>query len=108
MSTPTVLAIETIVSDPAIRGGRPIIAGRAVSVADLVASHVHRGQTAEDLAVNFVLELGQVYAALAYYYQHKADVDAQMQADATEAERLLAALDAQGRLKKLDWANVLF
>jgi len=94
----TVHPIDTIVSDPQVRGGQPIIAGTTLRVSDVVASHIYRGLSPEELAVNFALDLGQVYAALAYYYQHKAAIDAQMQAEADRAARLLADLDAQGRL----------
>lgn len=98
----TIYHIETIVSDPDIRAGHPIIAGTTVRVTDLVAAHLYRGLSPEELAVNFALDLGQVYAALAHYYQHKAEVDARMRADAQEAERLLQEFDAQGKLIRLE------
>lgn len=66
MST-TVLSIDAITSNPDIRGGRPSIAGRAITVADLVARYLN-GVPLEDLASNFDLTFGQVHAALAYYY----------------------------------------
>jgi uncharacterized protein (DUF433 family) len=94
--------IETIVSDPAIRGGQPIIAGTGVRVVDIVASYLFRGLTAEALAVNFALDLGQVHAALAYYYQHKAELDSWMRNDEFEADKLLAELEGQGKLIRLD------
>ena len=94
--------IETIVSDPAIRGGHPVIAGTTLRVADLVAGHIYRGLSPEELAVNFRLDMGQVYAALAYYHQHKAEVDARIRADAAEAENLLSEFDAQGKLIRLE------
>jgi uncharacterized protein (DUF433 family) len=94
--------IETIVSDPAIRRGQPIIAGTGVRVVDLVASYLFRGLTAEELAVNFALDLGQVHAALAYYYQHKAELDSWMRDDEAAADKLLAELEAQGKLIRLE------
>jgi uncharacterized protein (DUF433 family) len=94
--------IETIISDPAIRGGQPIIAGTGVRVVDLVASYLFRGLTAEELAVNYALDLVQVHAALAYYYQHKAEVDTWMRDDAKEVERLLAEFEAQGKLIRIE------
>ena len=94
--------IETIISDPAIRSGQPIIAGTGVRVVDLVASYLFRGLNAEELAVNYALDLGQVHAALAYYYQHKTDIDTWMRDDEAEADRLLAELDAQGKLIRLE------
>ena len=93
----TVHPIDTIVSDPDVRQGQPLIADSRVRVIDIVASHLYRGLTADELATNFNLNLGQVYAALAYYYQHKADMDAQLRADAEAAEQFLSQLDQQGK-----------
>lgn len=98
----TIHAINTIVSDPRIRRGQPIIAGTRVRVSDIVASHIYRGLVAEELALNFNLDLGQVFAALAYYYQNKAEMDAAFQAEQDEAERLLAELDQQGKVLRLE------
>jgi uncharacterized protein (DUF433 family) len=98
----TVLSIDTIVSDPQIRGGRPIIAGRSVTVSDLAARYLHWGAAAEDLAVQFQLTLGQVHAALAYYYMHKNAIDEEMRRDETLAERLKNELHRQGKLGQLD------
>lgn len=94
----TVHAIENIISDPEIHGGQLIIAGTTMRVFDLVASHLYRGLSAEELAVNFALNLGQVHAALAFYYQHKAEFDAQIRADAQKAEMLKEQLAKQGKL----------
>ncbi len=98
----TVHPIDTIVSDPQVRGGQPIIAGTTLRVSDLVASHIYRGLSAEELAVNFAIGLGQVYAALAYYYLHKAEIDQQMRADASRADQLLAGFDAKKRLIRVE------
>jgi uncharacterized protein (DUF433 family) len=66
--TATILSIDTIVSDPAVRGGRPTIAGTGIRVIDVVAGHIRKQYTPEEMAVNYDLPVGQVYAALAYYY----------------------------------------
>lgn len=79
---------EPIISNPNVRSGQPTIAGTTVRVLDLVARHLSRGLSAKELAAHFRLDLGQVHAALAYYYQHKAEFDAQIHADAQKAEAL--------------------
>jgi uncharacterized protein (DUF433 family) len=81
----TILSIDTIISDPALRGGRPVIAGTTLRVSDVAAYHIFSGFTPEDIAVQFRLTMGQVYAALAYYYMHKAEIDAEIRANAEEA-----------------------
>jgi uncharacterized protein (DUF433 family) len=97
------LYIDTIVSDPTIRGGMPIIAGTTLRVVDLVAYHIFGDKlTPEQLAVDFSLSLGQVYAALAYYHLHKEEIDAWYRADAERAEQLFNLLAAQGRASRLE------
>lgn len=100
--TVTVLSIDTIVSNPQIRGGRPSITGRSVCVSDIVARYLDRGMTPEELAQQFKLTLGQVHAALAYYYLHKSEIDAEMRRDDETADALLAELEQQGKLIRFD------
>ncbi len=96
--TVPLLHIEAIVSDPALRGGQPIIAGTSVRVIDLVAYYHYAGKTPEELAAGFSLSLGQVHVALAYYHLHKDEIDAEMRADAELAEQRLQKLARQGRV----------
>jgi uncharacterized protein (DUF433 family) len=77
----TVLSIDTIVSNPKIRRGRPIIAGTTLMVQDVAAYHIYRKFTPEIIADQLQLSLAQVHAALAYYYAHQDDIDAQLEAD---------------------------
>lgn len=98
----TVLSINTIVSDPKVRGGRPIIAGTGLRVSDIAAWHTFGGQTAEELAVNFGLNLAQIYAALSYYYAHKDEIDQEIRSNTEEADKWLRELKKQGRLITLE------
>jgi uncharacterized protein (DUF433 family) len=98
----TVLSIDTIVSDPQVRGGRPSIAGRTITVSDLVGRYLVWGTSPEELAVQFKLTLGQVHAALAYYYTHQAEMDEEMRRDQATADRLKIELEQQGKLGHLD------
>lgn len=100
--TVTTLAIDAIVSDPRIRGGRPSIAGRSICVSDLVIGYLYKKYSPEELAVHYDLTLGQVYAALAYYYMHQAEIDEQIRRDDAQTERLLAELERQGKLTRLE------
>jgi uncharacterized protein (DUF433 family) len=82
MSDVTVLAIELIVSDPKIRGGRPIIAGTTMRVQDIAIGFLYKGYSVDDLLTHYPhLNHGQIHAALAYYYTHKAEIDQQIEAD---------------------------
>jgi hypothetical protein len=42
---------------------------------DLAAATLFHDRTPSDLASDYELSLAQVHAALAYYYEHKAEVD---------------------------------
>jgi len=81
MSDVTVLSIDTIVSNPKIRRGRPIVAGTTLMVQDVAAHHIYRKYTPAELAEQLQVSLAQVHAALAYYYAHKDEIDAQLEAD---------------------------
>jgi uncharacterized protein (DUF433 family) len=98
----TVLNITEIISDPAVRGGRPIIAGTTLRVSDVVAYYVYAGRTPEELAVGFSLDMGQVFAALAYYHLHKTDIDAEMRQNAAEADHWMNEAAKQARLIRFD------
>jgi uncharacterized protein (DUF433 family) len=98
----TIHPIDIIISDPAIHNGQPMISGSRVRVVDIVASHLYRHLTADELAPNFNLSLAQVYAALAYYYQHKGEMDAVLRSESQQAEKHLQKLDKQGKLIRYD------
>ena len=98
-----ILQIEEIVSDPDVRGGRPVIAGTGITVMNIVLTHTTGDKlSAERIAHDYQLGLGQVYAALAYYHLHQAELDAQLEREIEETERLVAELEQQGRLQRLD------
>jgi uncharacterized protein (DUF433 family) len=69
------LSIDLIVVDPEIRSGRPIIGGISVTVADVAIAKIFHHQDADGIAAWYDLSLAQTHAALAYYYQHKEDID---------------------------------
>jgi uncharacterized protein (DUF433 family) len=82
-----------ITTDPEVCRGRPCIAGTRVRVMDIVAAH-EQGASPEELQDYFAtrrLTLAEVYAALAYYIDHKDEVEA----DFAEDERLAAEGMAQ-------------
>lgn len=92
-----VLPIECVIRDPEIRGGQPVIEGTTLRVSDLAAYHTLAGLTAEQLSVQFDLDLGRVHAALSYYYQHKPLIDAEIRANSEQAEIWRRRLESQGR-----------
>jgi uncharacterized protein (DUF433 family) len=98
----TILHIDEIVTDPHIRGGKPIIAGTTIRVSDIATWHVYAGQTPEELAVGFNLDMAKVYAALSYYFAHKDEIDNEMRLNAKEGEGHIRLLTQQGKVISLD------
>jgi uncharacterized protein (DUF433 family) len=91
------LALPSVTSDPDVRGGQPVIAGTTLRVSDLASYHTLAGLTADELGAQFDLDLARVHAALSYYYQNKAELDAEIRANAGQAEILRRRLAEQGR-----------
>ncbi len=75
---PAVSLDSHIESTPGTLGGRPRIAGRRIRIQDIAVWHVRQGQAVESIASEYRLTLAEVHAALAYYYDHKAEIDAQI------------------------------
>lgn len=56
--------------------GVPSIVGTTMKVIELVTAQVAHGWSAEELHFQFpYLSLGKIYSALAYYWDHKDDLD---------------------------------
>jgi uncharacterized protein (DUF433 family) len=64
-----------------VRGGKPCLAGHRISVSDIAIWHYRQGMSAEQIAATYNVEVSKVYAALAYYGEHREDVDRQIEAD---------------------------
>jgi len=70
---------------------RPLIAGKAFKVIHLIREHVAYGWSAEELTLNHPqLTLGEVYAALAYYADHREQLDREIAATEKEASKMHA------------------
>ena len=66
---------------PGVRGGKPRIAGRRITVADVAIMYLRMSQSLEEIASTYGLSLASVYAAIAYYYDHQGTVDQQLRDD---------------------------
>lgn len=60
---------------PEMRGGRPRVADTRITVADIALMYLWLGQSLEEIAGKYDLPLAAVYAAMAYYYDHQAEID---------------------------------
>jgi uncharacterized protein (DUF433 family) len=73
---------------PGVRGGRARLAGTRITVDDIVIMHLHMAQPLEQIAGTYRLPLAAVYAAMAYYFEHKAQIDRQIEEDDAYVEAM--------------------
>ena len=73
-----VLSEHIEISD-GICGGKPRIAGRRISVHDIAVWHERLGLTADEIASEYALSLAEIHAALAYYFDHREEIDRQLE-----------------------------
>ncbi|MEM6517819.1 MAG: DUF433 domain-containing protein [Cyanobacteria bacterium P01_D01_bin.71] len=67
----------------------PIILGTNLKVVELVMAQKAYGWTPEEIQINHRnLSMGQIYAALAYYWDHRKALDADIQQRESYAENL--------------------
>ena len=66
---------------PGISGGKPRIAGRRITVQNIAVWHERMGKSADEIAAEHDLTLSDVFAALAYYFDHRAEIDETIRAD---------------------------
>jgi uncharacterized protein (DUF433 family) len=89
----TSVEIGTLIdSAPAIRGGRPKIAGTGLTVSVIVRCY-KTGMTPEEIALEYPhINLAQVHAALAYYHANQTEIETDI------AQEEAAAVEWQKRL----------
>lgn len=92
------LEMPRIVSTPGTCGGKPRIDGHRIKVAHIAVCYERMGMTADEIVTSHpTITLAQVHAALAYYYDHKDEIDA----DIAEGERFADELKAKSPPSKL-------
>ncbi|MCB0078592.1 MAG: DUF433 domain-containing protein [Anaerolineales bacterium] len=75
-------------SPPTSEGVQPRIAGRRITVADVVVWHEWIGHHADFIATEYDLALAEIYAALAFYYDHRHEIDDSIRESHAFAEQL--------------------
>jgi uncharacterized protein (DUF433 family) len=82
--------------------GVPLIAGTTMKVVELVTAHQAHGWSPEELHFQFPhLSLGQIHAALAYYWDHKDELDADIERRDREVEEIRRELGPSAIAAKL-------
>lgn len=81
---------------PEVAGGKPRIAGHRITVQNIVIWHERLGRTADEIVAEHKLTLAEIYSALAYYFDHRSEIDRSIKAD----EAFAVALRQQKSLQR--------
>ena len=88
--------VQHIEKTPGVCGGRACIAGHRVRVMDIVAWHEKRGYCPDEIVEMFPgITLADVYAALAYYFDHRQEIEDDFKDSDQWAERLKASVPSK-------------
>jgi uncharacterized protein (DUF433 family) len=88
--------INPIVSTPGVCGGKPRISGHRIRVEDVAVWHEVQGLQPEAIVARYPqLTFADVYAALAYYYDHRDEIRRSMEEDAAYAESVRAKIPSK-------------
>ncbi len=80
---------DRIVSKPEVCGGKPCIAGTRIRVQDIFIWHELHSLSADEIVSRFPhLSMSDVYAALAYYWDHQDEMQNQMKEETAFVERM--------------------
>jgi len=90
---------EHIAVTPGIAGGKPRIAGRRITVQDIVIWYDRLGTSVDEIAAEYDLTQADIYAALAYYFDHRAEIDRSLKEGATFVEALRRRTPSKVRRK---------
>ena len=69
---------QRIVRTPGICGGKPRIDGHRITVENIAIWHDRLGRSADAIASECDVGLADIYAALAYYFAHREEIDASL------------------------------
>lgn len=70
-----------------VAGGKPVVTGTRTPVRSIAAYHL-MGHTPEEIRAKLpYLSLAQIYDALSFYYDHQAEMDADIEANREEYVR---------------------
>lgn len=80
----------------------PTISGTTIKVVELVSAHRAYGWSAEELQFQFpYLAMGQIHSALAYYWDHRVEMDEEIDRQLKEVDEYRKATDNSHLIARL-------
>ena len=86
MSVPNI--IDLIETNPEISGGQPRISGSRFTVKQIVIWHEYKGMSVDEIAFIYEIKPGSIHAALAYYFEHREEIQQSIHAENSLVEEL--------------------
>jgi uncharacterized protein (DUF433 family) len=87
---------QRITKAPGVCGGRACIAGHRIRVTDIVTWHEKRGYSADEIVDLFPgITLADVYAALAYCFDHRQEIEEEFQNSEESANWVKASVPSK-------------
>jgi uncharacterized protein (DUF433 family) len=88
--------IQHITKSPGICGGEACIAGHRIRVADIAVWHERRGYSPDEVVDVFPgITLADVHSALAYYFDHRDEIEKELAEDGQWAEWLKSSIPSK-------------
>lgn len=85
---------------PGVLGGKPRIAGHRIRVMDIVFWHEKRALSADEILELYpTITLADVYAALAYYFDHREEIEESFRREADIAAEMKERYPSKVRAK---------
>ena len=94
---------QYIDSTAEVRSGKPRIAGTRIAVEDVAVMHLTLGHSLVEIAGQYELSMASVYAAMAYYFDHREEIDSRADEENGQVEALRQSHPSllQERLRRL-------
>ncbi len=73
---------------PGIVGGKPRITGHRITVQNIVIWYERMGKSVDEISAEYALSLAEIHAALAYYFGHQDEINAQIREEAALVKAL--------------------
>ena len=88
---------------PEVAGGKPRIAGRRITVQNIAIWHERIGMSADEISAEYDLTLADVFAALAYYFDNRREIDAAIRDDSEFVKSLRESSESKISRKLASW-----
>ena len=84
--------------------GVPVLFGTTMKVIELVLAQSAYGWSAEELQMQFPsLTLGQIYSALAYYWDHREELESDIEKRIEKVDQIQKETQPPPIIKRLNW-----